>query len=405
MVLERTRDPHLAWDLAKKLGMLRRDELDDLVGAKRAFLRALDHDPADVELRYWVAELCEAVQDRAGAAEQFRAAAAYRSDSADIFRRALWLFEKTGEADSAWSAASVLDLLGEADINESLVADAHRPEGLIAAQGGLGDDDWSAGLFYPERERELPAVLEAVSEAAIALSLEQLENDGQLPALDPATRQDPEKSTATLTRSLVWTSRLLGVDMPALYVSPELPRELVAVPSAVPSALASRSLGSGLGLPELAFLWARHLAFYRPEHYLLVFYPSLRDIAALLVAALPLGGHPTDEPLEGRAAELSSRLERALDEASRERLERAVEHFDAKNLRRRIAAWMRSVQLAGGRAGLLACGDLHLAATLLERFPPSGDLSAAEQLADLRAYSISREYAELRRRLGVGVKG
>lgn len=401
-VLERTRDAQVAWDLAKKLGMLRRDELDDLEGAKSAFLRALEHEPGDTELRYWTAELFEAEGDIEHAADQFRAAARTRSDDPDVFRRALWLFEKTGEADCAWSAASVLDLLGEADINESLVADAHRPEGLIAAQGTIADPDWE--LFYPERERALPAVLEAVSSAAIELALARLDKDGRLPELDPALCQDPG-GTTTLARSLVWTLRLLGIDAPALYLAADPPQELVVAPASEPTTLVSRALGSGLGLPELAFIWGRHLALFRPEHYLLAFYPSLRDIAALLVAALPLGGHEADEPLEGRTAEMSAELEAKLDATARARLEEAVSGFDTRNLRRRIAAWMRSVLLSGGRAGLLACGDLHLAATLLERFPPPGGLDAAEELADLRAYSISRQYAELRERLGVGVPG
>ncbi len=403
-VLERTRDANVAWDLAKKLGMLYRDELDDIEGAKSAFLRALDENPGDVQLRYWVAELFEAEGDLAHAADQFREAARYRHQDVDVFRRALWLFEKTEQADSAWSAASVLDLLGEADINESLVADAHRPEGLIAAQGTIDEEGWRAGLFYPQRERELPAVLEAASAAAIEVAIAQLDRQKRLPKLDPSARQDPD-STATLMRSLAWTSRLLGIAVPALYLAQEPPRELVAVPAAGPTALVSRALGSGLSLSELAFIWGRHLPMYRPEHYLLVYYPTLRDVAALLVAALALGGHPTRESLTGKAQELSSALDAALDDEARKRLEKAVKEFDARNMRRRIAAWIRSVQLACGRAGLFACGDLHLAAKLLERFPPAGGLESADELGDLRAYSISRAYAELRERIGVAVQG
>ena len=253
-----------------------------------------------------------------------------------------------------------------------------------------------------EREREVPAVLEAVSATAIDLALADLEKEKRLPTLDPAARQDPE-STATLMRSLAWTSRLLGIPVPELYLASDPPHELVAAPAARPTALVSRALGSGLSLPELAFIWGRHLPMYRPEHYLLVFYPTLRDIASLLVAALALGGHETHESLTGKAADLSKRLDAALDAEARQRLTQAVTDFDARNMRRRIAAWMRSVRLSGGRAGLLACGDLHLAAKLLERFPPAGGLEAEDELGDLRAYSISREYAELRERIGVAV--
>lgn len=403
-VVSRSPDPHVQWDLGKRLGMLYLAEIHDVEAAKRAFAHALEREPGDIDLVWQIADLCEGEQDFHGVAEVLRRAAPHLPVGADLYRRALRAFDKTGEADPAWAAASVLDFLGEADINESLVADAHRPEGLVAAQSVLDDSAWADGLFLPERDAELSAVLSAVSEIAVAVRIAALDKAGELLALDPATRQDPEKSTATLTRSLVWTARLLGVPMPALHVLPETEGELHALPAREPTAVASLSLARGLGLPELAFLWGRHLCFFRPEHYALVFYPSLRDVASLLLAALSLGGASSDgASLEGEVAELAAVIGAAMDDDARRGLRAAVERFEPRNTRRRITAWARSVHLAAGRAGLLACGDIHRAADLVRRFPPAGELTAEEQIADLCAWSIGAGCAELRKRLGIAV--
>ncbi len=403
-VVSRSEDPHVQWDLGKRLGMLYLAEIHDAAAAKRALSAALEREPADVDLVWQIADLYEADQDYRGVADVLVGSAPHLPVRSDLYRRALAAFDKLGDADPAWAAASVLDLLGDADINESLVADAHRPEGLVAAQSTLDDSAWNAGLFWPERDASLTAVLSAVSAAAVSVRIRELEDGGKLPVLDPATRQDPEKSTATITRSLVWTARLLGVPMPALYVMQETEDEMHALAAREPTAVASLSLARGLGLPELAFLWGRHLCFFRPEHYLLVFYPSLRDVGSLLLAALSLGGESRQSAsLEGDVAGLAAVIGDAMDDDSRRALRSAVAGFEPRNTRRRITAWARSVHLAAARAGLLACGDIHRAAELVRRFPPAGELTPDEQIADLCAWSIGPGCAELRRRLGIAV--
>ena len=182
----------------------------------------------------------------------------------------------------AWNAACVLDQLGEADINESLVADAHRPEGLINARGAFGPDQWCD--LRPERDEALDHVLALVTPAAVELRLERLEAGGQLPKLTDATLQNPT-GTTTLMRSLSWTARLFGVQAPAVHVLPKVDGDLTPLPLGEGTAAAGIALASGLELPDLAFLWARVLAYLHPDHRLLVFYPTAPDVANLLLAA------------------------------------------------------------------------------------------------------------------------
>src|SRR6185503_17837453 len=110
---------------------------------------------------------------------------------------------------------------------------------------------------------------------------------------------DLETSTTMLSRSLTWTGRVLGIPAPRLFVFSEVDGDLVMLPGTEPTAIASRSVASGLGLAELAFLWGRHLSYYRPEHYLLVHFATLQALGAVLLAALSLGGDAGQAPVDG----------------------------------------------------------------------------------------------------------
>lgn len=397
-ILPRIADDVVAWDLGKKLGMLYRDELDDLDAALRVFTVSAQKNLADVEIRFWLAELYEARQDHAASAEQMRQAAFSAPERGDVHRRALWCFEKTGDADAAWNAACVLDQLGEADINESLVADAHRPEGLINARGAFGPDQWCD--LRPERDEALDHVLALVTPAAVELRLERLEAGGQLPKLTDATLQNPT-GTTTLMRSLSWTARLFGVQAPAVHVLPKVDGDLTPLPLGEGTAAAGIALASGLELPDLAFLWARVLAYLHPDHRLLVFYPTAPDVAKLLLAAMAVA---RDETAEGDAGVVAERLLSVLDDSARDELARAVTELGKKRLKSRVASHVRCVHAAAGRAGLVATGDLARAISVVGRSPLRSGPSEAEQIGDLRAFAISAAHGRIRRHLGVALR-
>ncbi len=402
-VLEKTPDAHLSWDLAKKLGLLFRDELDDAEGAKRAFSLAVERGPEDAETRVWLAELHEAERDYERAAAELRAAVRLRPRDTDLVRRALWCFEKTGEADAAWSAACVLDHLGEADINESLAADTHRPDGLIAARASLHDEVWERDLLAKDRDGELERLLSVVREVAHRVRLDELSRDGKLPRLDDASRHDAT-GTTTLARSLSWTCRLLGFEVPALYVEAGVPGQLLALPTAEPVVMADRALGSGLSLPELAFLWARTLSVFRPEYSLRRVFHTLPEMARLLLAALSVGGAVDGSTLDKATRALARALDDELDEAAHAELEEAAGSFDKRGAGARVENWLLRADRISGRLGLVACGDLHLAAGMCERFPLASS-SSEEQVDDLIGFAVSAEHADIRRRLGVAIKG
>src|SRR5690606_31497808 len=134
------------------------------------------------------------------------------------------------------------------------------------------------------------------------------------------------------------------------------------------------SLARGLSLSQLAFLWGRHLTLFRPEHHLAVFFSDARELAQLLAASLLVGECPQldGRSLDAEAKRLAKDLKKRLHPGSFERLRAASRSFANPALEERARAWLKTVTLAGGRAGLLACGDVSIACELARRHPHSG---------------------------------
>ena len=404
-VVQSTDDASIQLAIGPRLGELYRDKLHAPERTITAYERVLEEDSTRVDLRRELVDLYTTRGEYALALSHCRRALKADPHDHELYRKVYALLDKVGEVDAAWNAAMVLDCLGEADINEQVVADAHRPNGLLAAKGSVPEDYWGHGLFCPERERELSEVLAAVAEVGVELRASFLRKKKRVPKLEDDKRHDPHTSTTTLAKSLLWTSKLLSVKPPQLYVLDEVPGELSAVPVDSPSALASKSLARGLSLAQLAFLWGRHLTLFRPEHYLAVFYPTVDELGVLLKASL-LSGECQSLPAEdvtSEAKKLAKDLRKKLHPGSYERLRAACRSFRPEDLDARVAHWLRTVELAGGRAGLLACGDVAVATELVRRHPVRGQTPEADQVSDIMCFSVSDEYAKLRDRLGVRI--
>ena len=365
--------------------------------------------PTNAELRALALERLTASMANGAhldAVEHARAALRFEPRDADTYRALNMLFEKLGRPDGSWNVACVLDTAGMADVNESMLAGLHRPDGLLAAKGVLGEEDWRRRLLYPERDGALDALFFALGGALVEVGAETARRKRRLPTLDTPA-EDPAKSTTTLARTLVWSSRLLGIPTPVLHVVDSVAGDIAAAPTAAPTALASKSLGSGLSLPELAFLWARRLVLFRPEHRIAAFLPNAAELEDFVRAAYVLGAGSDRafKRLEGDTKLFGRGLKRHLRGIDRGPLEAAAKAIAKESIPASVSAFRRSIELAAGRAGLLATGDLSLASRMTERFPQHGPVTREEQSADLLTYAVSDEYAALRARLGVALQG
>jgi hypothetical protein len=329
---------------------------------------------------------------------------AHTPDDPAGYRFLLQHFERKGDADAAYRAAACLEALGEADINESLLVSQHKPEGLQAVRGTLSYADWNERLCSGVREAETTALLRTIAGALPRVGFQHVRRQRLDRELPPEARQELEKSTTTLAKTLYWSSRLLCVPVSELYVLPELPGSLGLVAGAERAFVCcARALGSGFGLSELTFLWARELAFLRPEETALAYFPTAQELSQLLLAALAVGGNASMRSLDNDAKRLVSSLKREVRGAELQALQAAVARIDAHDVGRRAALFVRGAELVASRVGLVASGNLEAALELSARFPRGHATSAAERRADLLRFAVSAELGQIRAALGVAV--
>jgi hypothetical protein len=304
-------------------------------------------------------------------------------------------FQKLRRPDQAYQAASVTMFLRQADARERFIFEEHKPQGVPKPAYALRAEAWE-WLRPHDRDVHAEAVLAAITPAAITARLAQLSAEGRLPALDPAGRQDPEKSTVSIVRSFTWASHFLSLPAPAVYAS---------VIAEEPTVFAGQKVLRGRSLPELAFLVGRHLAYHVGGHRLLLYYPSIEDLTACFLAAvrIVLPEVPAPAAMRAQVVELERAIALRLQEAQRVDLAAAVAAFEAAGSRAHLAEWVADVERCATRAGYLLAGDLEVAASVL-RSEPRGVLDGEAKVADLCGFTVSDEHRALREAMGIAIQ-
>jgi hypothetical protein len=184
-----------------------------------------------------------------------------------------------------------------------------------------------------------------------------------------------------------------------------VPSGIAAVPAPTPAIALGPQVRAGMSVQQLAFLAGRHLTYYRPEHYALVFFPSLAELSSLVLTAvrivIPAITVPPPPEGEGRVTqELGARLPAEKKAA----VEEAVARLDARGGKLDLLAWIRHVELTAARAGLTLAGDLRVPMRLMkEETRTIGDLSKETKHGDLLSFCASDAYGKLRERMGVSI--
>lgn len=304
-----------------------------------------------------------------------------------------------GRLDGAFLDALALEELGALGPEHAAHVAQCRSVAPIRARGTIDVDGWE--LLRPYGMDELlTALFVAVARPAVLARVEQLEARGRLIPLDPTTRLD-EESTASVVRGFQWASRVLGVKCPELYVLPDVPGEIAAVRAPEASTAVGPSIVSGRSAKDLAFLAGRHLTYYRPEHQVLVYFPTRDELSRLLKAAVALTKEDSD-PVgdDARAvAALATRMGRHIDDREMGELRRVVWELEIRGGKFSVSAWTRNVELMAARAGLLLCGDLATAMAVVSTESRAiAGLPLDLKRRDLVAFCASEEHGLLRTR-------
>lgn len=398
---DRRRDAERA--LLQKLADVRGDRLDDFEGAAKALDRLVALDPDDMEARSKLATLLEKNGQDALATRCLEIAAGKAPTRAATYHALRRIAVRTKSVDRAFCACAALVSLGEADVEEQRIYSHFAPRVALTPKRPLDDAAWQK-LQPEDHDRTLSAIVAAIAPAAVSMKIDELRARNQLPRLDPKAKQNLEQSTVTAVRTVGWAAKLLGVRVPEIYArADEVAHGIALVPALEPTVAIGKALLSGRSVPELTFRITWELAYERITARLLQLHPSLPELSKVIVAAIGIVLKTnTDEETTALASALAAKLDRAQKKA----LEDAVGRLTARGGTIDLLGWVRSVERTACRAGLLACGDVTVAARILAVDPrAAGGLAAADRIRDLLAFSVSASHASLRETLGIAASG
>jgi tetratricopeptide (TPR) repeat protein len=386
-------------ELCDRLSRLRADRLSDLQGAIVALDRLIVLRPDDVEARARLAALLEQTGELRLAARCLENAAHWAPTRPATFRDLYRICSSLGDLDRSYCSCAVLVHLGEAELDEQRVYQSFAPETTPRPRAALDAQGWQA-LRTEDHDEVISRIVHAIAPAAIALRVEQLEAARRLPEPARRDRQDVDKSTGMAVRTVPWACAVLGLEVPAVYARNEdIPGGIAHLALPDPTVMLGKALLAGRSVPELAFAIGRELACQELTARLVTFYPTMAELRALIVAAV---AQVLPSSLPSDALALRDVLRSRMSPAQRGELEGAVAELEARDGRLDMNRWIRAVEMAACRAGLVVCGDITAAARMLAvDGRVVGGLRAAERIRNLIPFSVSERCAALRKAIGI----
>lgn len=387
--------------LLHKLAAIREDRLADWQGAAAALDQLVTLRPRDADARVHLARLLEDHDQDGLAVRCLEIGAAAAPKHAPTFRALHRVSRKRNDLDRAFGAAAVLVHHEEAEPEEQAHYRANAPRLALTPQHAL-DDAALAMLAPDDHDPVVAAIVSAIADAAVAMRLEQLKAQKQLPKLNPNDRQDLEKSTVSAVRTVGWAARFFAIKTPAIFARPGEPYAFAHLPAVEPSLGLGDSALSGRSVPELAYLLGYELATFRSYGRVLAFYPALNDLKTLVVAGISV---VLQSEVPAEVAGVRNAIAPRLDAVQRLKIQTAVKALSERGGQLDVLRFTRAVERMACRAGLLACGDVNVAAHQIAMDGRViGGLTAADRVRDLIGFSVSEPYARLRAALGIAVR-
>jgi hypothetical protein len=311
------------------------------------------------------------------------------------------IYRARGDNDRSFCVARALVALGAATAEERAEFDTNRSDALIAPRAGLSQAAWYDQLFHPEEEILTGQIFGVIAPAALLGRVTALRRDGKLRSLSPELRQDLAKATVTAVRAIPWAAAVLGLPVPAVYVDRDRDRGFEHVPQVPPATVVGKLALRGRTQHEIAFLVARHLTFYRNEHYVKTLFGGIADLEDLFVAALVIAnpGLPIAEDMRRRVAPIASAIQPLLEPSQLDTLRGCFLRFVEEGARTNLQRWSVATEKTACRAGLLLSNDLAASLAILE----AEEGGVGELAKDLYAFATSERYFLLRRQLGIAL--
>lgn len=387
--------PVTAAQLCAAAARLWHNQLGNTDKAREFLERGLRLDANNASLQREFADLLDASGDTQAALHHAFAAVRLNPMSPQAANAAFQRLDPSAARERTFNVACVLSFLGQANNRVTDVVMSHRNSALPKPTRALNDDDFALGLDVTVHDPELTRLLAQLEPLARTLGLPKPKAQRQL--LDSLRAEDVERSTTMLARTFGWTCRLLGLGAPGLFLA-----ESDALPARLPveqvSFVVGKSLGRGLSLSELVFIWARSLSMARSQTRILQSLPSPVKLVQFVHACRCVVG--AEQATNTEVKQLVKALKKLAPDQTWAQSASALTAL-GPHCEMRIEQWKHEADRVANSIGLVACGDPELAARTLDRFPLPEGAPRRQQLGELLSFALSDEYETLRARLGL----
>jgi len=292
----------------------------------------------------------------------------------------------SGHADAAFLAASTMVALGTADATMAALYESHKVTGANLPQKPLGRDQWAL-LRHKDDNVELGGLMELVAPAIHALAPMTLADSD----LDPSMQLTEADIPPAFNKLRAKFAMLLGVQVPLVYPSVELGKQIHVVACDPPILVAGDDALTSPDRPELVFRMARAMTFLWPGRAVGASRPG-RVLRAIVMAILREASGSTvgaEDPLAKPAADAVSSLPQTARVQARAAAMRLLSRGGALNL----SLWARSLSRTADRAGILFSGDVPAA------FAGASEMGELDR--DLQEFAYSAAHVNLRTQLGL----
>lgn len=384
------------------LGEVYRVRLGDYNAAAMAHQRISLAKPDDLKHRELVAACKFQLPEKADEAiEEYRNLITRDPDNADYYRPLGNMLSSLGRYDEAWCVSAALYSMGKANSEERAFYESNCLAEPIFLKSRL-DEQMMQQLKHPDDKARISEVFGIVLPVLLKKAGEPLRHYG-------VTKSSAriKKSNRPIADLFYYAADFLGLEEPPkLYFKKKEQLGFTYMRTDPPASLCGELYSQDLSLNELLFLAANHLSYYRHGCLLPRLMPSDLELKSLLIAAMKLGNPVFQHPKGATqvVSRQSNALERLLNEIQKADLQDAANLFIATNTPPSIRKWRAGIEYTASRAAMLLTGDLVVAAQAVRSAGKQlGQLSVSKKIADLKSFSVSQEYAELRRTLGMSL--
>jgi tetratricopeptide (TPR) repeat protein len=325
----------------------------------------------------------------------------YRVDSLQALRR---IYTSGKRPDESWCLCQALRCLQMADVDEEKFFKKYRLANLPRAKRVLDEELYRSYVWHPVQDASLTAIFATLAPAIIATQSQPLTSFG----VDPRNYADPASDPTAMASMLHHVGEMIAMNLPEIYHCPNDSGGLSFL-FALPPAIGI-GMGARAGGPQqaLAFVAARHVSYYRPGHYIRQLVPTGTGLRCWLFAAIRMIApkFPIPATMEQAVKECIEAIRTQLTGPQRDALRSLTQKLLDAAPELDMKGWMAGVDLSADRLGFVLGNDLKLANAVIDASPDDASVVAKkDRLRELMVYSVSEEYFELRKALGIALGG